>query len=464
MEPLSGLDASFLYLETESQPLHVCALFVLDIDSIPGGYDFQRFRSALHQRVRHRPEFRRLLREVPLRLGHPVWTLQRDVPIERHVHRHAVPEPGGERELAELCGQLAGPVLEREHPLWEMHVIEGLAGGRVAVFAKFHHAVVDGVAAANLVAYLCDLSPEAQGPAGEPHEPEQPAGERSLLARGVRTALRWPWEFTRLAWQTLPIVPDWIGRWARGEGMPLPFTAPRVSFNRPITAQRAVAYTHVPLDEVKRVKNAFGCTVNDVVLAMVAGALREYLMARDELPDRPLVAMVPVAVRDDRSSPGTNKVTGLFSLLPAQLADPVERLRAVVRSNRIAKQQHESIDAYMLYDWARLSLNTVLGAAAALYARYGMANWHPVVYNVLVSNVAGPPMPLYLAGARIVGLYPFGPVFHGVGLNITVASYAGDVNVGLMACASLVPHPAELAAAMPAALAELTAASEAVTA
>jgi hypothetical protein len=171
--------------------------------------------------------------------------------------------------------------------------------------------------------------------------------------------------------------------------------------------------------------------------------------------------MVPVSVRDEKSLPGTNKVTGLFSVLPTHLADPAERLRAVVRANRIAKAQHEGIDPYVLYDWAKLSLNAVLGAGAAVYGRFGMADWHPVVYNVLVSNVAGPPVPLYLAGSRILALYPFGPVFHGVGLNVTVISYAGNVNMGLMACRDLVPDLTVLADAVPDALAELAEAAAA---
>jgi len=452
VEPLSGLDASFLYLEHQSQPLHVCALFVLDVAGLPGGYDFGRFRAALHRRARRWPEFRRLLRPTPLPLGRPAWHVQPDVDIGRHVRRHVVE---GSAELAGLCGELAALPLDRSLPLWEMHVVEGLADGQVAVFAKFHHAVVDGVAAANLVVHLCDPTPEEtdDGSASEPV-----ADSRVAPVRVLDAVVRWPWELAQLTWRTLPILPDWLARFARGEAMPLPFTAPRLSFNRPITDTRAVAFAGMPLADVKRVKNAFGCTVNDVVLATVAGALRRYLAARGELPSVPLIAMVPVAVRESRPTVGTNRVTGMFSSLPTHLADPGERVRAAARATQVAKQQHVGIDPLMLYDWARLLVSDVLGVGASLYARFGMADWHPAVYNVLVSTVAGPPMPLYLAGGRVVGLYPFGPVFHGVGLNITAVSYAGDVNVGVLACHDLVPDPAEIAAQLPAALDELVAA------
>jgi diacylglycerol O-acyltransferase / wax synthase len=466
MQRLSGLDASFLYFETSSQLLHVCGIIMLDTSTMPGGYSFDSLLHGLEDRVQDVPEFRRKLHRVPLGLDHPVWVEDPDFDIDHHVHRIGCPSPGGDRELAEICGHIAGQPLDRSRPLWEMWVIEGLADGKVAVMSKMHHATVDGVSGANMIAYLCSLEPEAppleQG--SEEDRPRRP-GDVELVGRAVLNLARRPWNFAKVvAPAVTEVVPEWVVRATQGRGMPAPFTAPRTPFNSVLTGHRSVAFTDVALDDVKEVKKAFGGTVNDVVMAVCSGALRTYLRERGELPASSLVAMVPVSVhgRSDIDE-GSNKITGMFAKLRTDVADPVERLRQISDDNVHAKEHVNAIDADILQDWARFAAPRTFGLAVRVYSGLRLPERHPPVYNLVVSNVPGPPVPLYFLGARIEGLYPLGPVFHGAGANITVMSNDGRLNVGIIACRELLPRQDiwALADAMPAAMDELLTAARA---
>ena len=456
MQRLSGLDASFLYLETSSQVLHVCGLLTLDGSTVPGGYTFAKLKEKLDERVRQIPAFRRKLHNPLWNVGHPVWIEDEDFDLDHHVHRIGVPAPGDRVELAELCAHIAGQQLDRAHPLWQLYVIEGLADGQIAVLLKMHHASVDGVSGASLITYLAGLEPDAPPPVPEESRNSATPSPLHLLRSGVESFAKLPVEAVRLLPDLLGLVPRWLGKTLRGKGMPVPFTAPRTSLNGTITGHRSVAFAQLDLDEVKWVKNAFGVTVNDVVLALVAGALRDFLAARGELPADPLVATVPVSVHDrTEREHGSNKVSAFFASLPTHLADPAARVFFLAEANRRSKDHHYDIDADMLQDWAQFSAATAFGLAVRAYSALRLAEKHPVVHNLVVSNVPGPPMPLYLLGARITGLYPLGPVFHGAGLNVTVLSNAGKVHVGLLGARELVKDLWPLADALPDALAEL---------
>ncbi len=444
MKRLSGLDASFLYFETPEQLLHVCGLVLLDPETIPGGYSFAAMKKEMEARVSVVPEFRQKLKHVPLDLDHPVWVDDDHFDIDRHVHRAALPEPGDERELSELCGHLAGIPLDRSRPLWEMWIIEGLTGGRVAVFAKMHHATVDGMSGMSLLAHLCSLEPEAPAPKDD-LEPLTAPGNVELLARAaLRTAQR-PMRITRLLPPSIGALAGTANRAAKGKAMAAPFTAPRTSFNGTITGRRSVAFADLSLDEIKSVKRATGSTVNDVVLALCGGALRRYLAARDELPEHSLLASVPVSVRDTSAAPGANQVSAMFTRLGTDIADPLERLRTVSEGNRTAKEHQKAIPASALQEWAELSAPRTFGMAVRVYSGLRLAERHPVVHNLVISNVPGPPVPIYFMGGKVEALYPLGPVFHGAGLNITVISSNGRVHVGIIACADQVPEPWDLA-------------------
>ena len=457
MDRLSGLDASFLYLETPAQLMHVCGLLVLDVSTMPGGYGFERLRGGIEGHVRDVPAFTRRLRRVPLGLDHPVWVRDRSFDIERHVHRLALPTPGGYRELTELAGHLAGLPLDRSRPLWEMWVIEGYEGDKVVVLSKMHHATVDGVSGANLISHLCALSatdaPLAPAPrATHGREP----GPAELLGRGVLSTATRPLQLARLVSPSATLVTRTVGRARNGTAMAAPLTAPRTSFNGTITSHRSIGLADMDLEQVRAVKRATGTTVNDVVLAVAGGALRSYLLDRGELPADSLLATVPVSVRSSsRRSDGANKVSALFTRLGTDIEDPLERVRDLAVRNRHAKDHHNAISADSLQDWAEFAAPRTFGLAVRAYAGLRLAEKHPVVHNLVISNVPGPPVPLYFVGARIEALYPLGPVFHGAGLNITVMSNAGELHVGVIACRESMPDVDDLVQRFPAALDEL---------
>lgn len=449
MERLTGLDASFLYLETPQQLLHVCGLIVLDPTTIPDGYRFEQLRDAVSVRVRDIPMFTRKLKQVPLGLDHPVWVDDSDFDIRRHVHRLALPAPGGEAELAELCGHLAGLPLDRGRPLWEMWVIEGLESGRVAVFSKMHHASVDGVNGANMISHLCSLEPGQPpldlAPTGT--RPGDAPGDLALFGRALAANLARPFEAARLVRPTAALIGKSLSRARSGTAMAAPLTAPRTSFNGTITSHRTIAFTDISLDQIRQVKNAVeGTTVNDVVLTLSGGALRRYLAERGELPEQSLLASVPVSVHEKSvNDRGSNKVSALFSRLGTDIADPLERLRRMSVANANAKEHQKAIPADTLQEWAEFAAPRTFGMAVRAVSALRLADRGPVIHNLVISNVPGPPVPLYFMGARILGLYPLGPIFHGAGLNVTVMSNAGTMHVGVIACEEAMPRPGKLA-------------------
>ncbi|TNM43334.1 wax ester/triacylglycerol synthase family O-acyltransferase [Nocardioides albidus] len=467
MDRLSGLDASFLYLETPAQLMHVCAVMVLDPATMTTPYAFAAMQDEIAARVRDVPGFTRKVRGVPLGLDHPVWVRDRSFDIERHVHRLALPTPGGYAELMDLCAHLASLPLDRSRPLWEMWVIEGYrpeegAGEKVVVFAKMHHATVDGVSGANLISHLCSLEPDAPPlvPENVPH-PRDP-GRGELLGRAVIGTATRPVTLVKVLKPSAELITKSIGRARQGTAMAAPFSAPRTSFNGTITSHRSIAMADLDLEEIRRVKKVTGTTVNDVVLAICGGALRAYLAERDELPESSLLATVPVSVRDSsRRSTGANKVSALFTKLGTDIDDPLERLRMLAERNRHAKEHHNAISADALQDWAEFAAPRTFGLAVRAYANLRLAERHPVVHNLVISNVPGPPIPLYFMGARIDALCPLGPVFHGAGLNITVMSNAGQMHVGAIACRESMPDTDALVRHFPAELDRLSAAVDA---
>ncbi|NDZ96191.1 wax ester/triacylglycerol synthase family O-acyltransferase [Streptomyces sp. SID6673] len=453
MQRLSGLDASFLYLETRSQLMHVIGLIEIDPSTMPGGYSFVKLRDELERRIGAMPNFRRKLDNSLLNIDHPVWIEDADFDIERHVHRVAVPAPGGEEQVAELCAHLAGQTLDRGKPLWELWIIEGLAQGQVAAMLRMHHAGVDGVTGADLLAELCTMTPEA--PDLDADKMKQTAGGSSRTTMALTGAVNYfvqrPIAMAKLLPETVGVPIEWFRRTRSKTAMPAPFQAPRTRFNAPITPHRSLAVTQLSLDDVKRVKNRFGVKINDVVLAITGGAMRTYLEQHDELPEQPLVAMVPVSVHGaDESSlvtGGTNKVTGMFTLLPSNLEDPVERVEQASEMARKSKEHHADIDANILRAWAQFAPGTTMSNVMKLYGDRGLSLSHPPVFNVVVSNVAGPDFPLYFLGSRVTGVFPLGPIFHGLGLNITVFSADGHLNVGILACTDQAPDVQAIAQA-----------------
>lgn len=443
MQRLSGLDASFLSLETPTMHMHVASAAVFDPSGAPDGLGFERVAALVEERLDLLPPFRRRLVPVPLGLHHPLWVEDPDFDLSYHLRRASLPRPGGLEELAAFAADVIGRPLDRSKPLWEMWVVEGLEGGRVALVSKTHHAAIDGVSGAELTANLLDLErdPPPRPRPAEPWRAERIPSELEMLAYGVRSAACQSLALPRLVAESLATVLDVRDR-NRTPGVdvpPAPFSAPRTSFNAPITAHRAVRFAEVDLERVRAVKRVAGTTVNDVVLALVAGSLRGYLAAREELPREPLVALVPVSVRgeSERTTLG-NRVSPMLVALATGWPDPVERLGAITTATRAAKDQERAIGAESLTRWADFAAPAVAARAARLVTSMRVFDRLRPLVNVIVSNVPGPPVPLYSAGAELVALYPMGPIGEGVGLNVTVMSYCGRLFFGLTACRELV--------------------------
>ncbi len=463
MERLSGLDASFLYLETPQMHMHVALCAILDPSGLPGGYDFNRLQRLIASKVHLLPPFRRRLVDVPLGLHHPMWVEDPDFDIIHHVRRVMCPAPGGLEELGAICGRICSTPLDRSRPLWELWAIEGLEGGKFALVAKVHHAAVDGQSGAGLLVHLFSLTPDVEEPAAPvaPRAEELPSSWE-MVKEAVHERVRQPRELAELARKTASHVGE-VVRMRRESEAPkgaTPLTAPRTSFNGALTAKRNAAFARLPLAWVKEIKNAFGCTVNDVVLAITAGALRRYLDGRGELPSDPLVAVCPISVAPAGKVPGANHVSAMFTSLATHLADPIERLRVVRETTKGAKEEHSAIGADMLQTWAEFAAPTTFQLASRFYAAWKLADKHRPIHNLVISNVPGPPFSIYLGGARLVAVYPLGPVLEGAGLNVTVMSYCGSVDFGFMVAADLMPDVWDLAHAVQPACEELLAAAQ----
>jgi diacylglycerol O-acyltransferase / wax synthase len=452
MERLSGLDAFFLNVETPTQPLNVCCVMRLDTSTMPGGYTFDRFRDAMGRRVGAVPEFRLKLANSQLNLDHPVWTDDDDFQLERHLHRVGLPTPGGRHEFAEVCGDIASLPLDRDHPLWEMWVIEDTADGHVhAVLLKAHHAVVDGVAGANLMTHLCSENPDAPPP--DPVDGAGTAHPLAIAASGLMGFMLRPWRLANLLPATLATVAQTVYRAHRGRTMAAPFAAPPTKFNAAFSRARNVAFTQLDLHDIKTIKNRFGVTVNDVVVALCSGVLRRHLSERHELPDAPLVATVPVSLHDKSDRPGHNQTTWMFCRLETHIGDPAERLRVIAAGNSAAKDHVAAIGPTLLHDWTQVAGHTMFGVAMKLLPLIPLPE--SPAFNLILSNVPGPDTQLYFLGCEVEAIYPLGPILAGSGLNITVMSLNDKLGVGIISCPHLLPDVTDLADGFGIALKEL---------
>ncbi len=458
MERLSGMDATFLYIETPAGHMHVAMVGIYDVSTMPGGYSFDTIKAHIADRLQVVPPFRRRLVEVPFQFHHPVWVEDPNFNLNYHVRRIGCPAPGGRRELGEVAAQIASIPLDRTRPLWEAWVIEGLKQDRVGFVVKVHHAAIDGASGAEIMTALYDLGPEPM-----PREPVEIPTERipndvELVSYAAVSKLRRAKEAVPLIGRTVQSFANLVGRVRdpNEQNGAAPLQAPRTPFNHSIGPHRSVAFARIPLDETKAVKEALGVKVNDVILALCSGTLRRYLEQHGGIPEDPLVAVCPVSVRAEEEM-GTqgNKVSAMFASLATDVDDPAERLATICASNDGAKQDHNAIGARMLTDWAEWAAPKTFGLASRLYSSMNLADSHRPIHNLVISNVPGPPFPLYLAGAELVAAYPMGPIIDGAGLNITVLSYRDHVDIGFLADRDLVPDVWDLAALVQPAFDEL---------
>jgi len=458
MQQLTGLDAAFLAMETRTVFGHVGSVCVIDPSTAPEPLTFERFTRVIEERLSLIPVFRRRLVEVPFGLDQPYWIEDSHFDIEFHVRELALPSPGDDQQLAEQVARLHARPLDRSRPLWEVYLISGLADGRAAFYSKVHHAAIDGISGNDIFAAVLDLTPE-----GRPIPPvirnarEEPPNGLTMLARSALSLAGHPARATKVTASLLKLVPGFVaaaatailptnGQDTDGALLTQPvLRAPHTPFNATITQHRRWAACDVSLTDVKAIKNAAGLTVNDVVMALCAGALRRWLIDHDALPATPLVSAVPVSVRtDDQKGTHGNRVSMMFSVLPTHLAEPRNRLRAAHEAMRAAKEQHGAIPASLLADVSQFAAPVLANQAWRLSARLRLLE-RVNPFNLIISNVPGPNIPLYCAGAELHAYYPVSAITDGQGLNITVLSYRDTLHFGLIACRELVPDISELA-------------------
>lgn len=459
MYRVSGVDAAFLYGETPSWHMHVSAVLLVDVAAAAEPLTFARFCDHIASRVHLAPQFAWKLVEVPLGLDRPVFIDDPDFSCAAHLHRITVPTPGDSRQLGNLIGDLVGRKLDRSRPLWEMWFIEGLADGRVAILAKVHHAIVDGVTGSELATLLMDLEPDPPPPPPPP-PPGEPdaAGEpdrTELLLRGAANAALTPVRTAQFVVQTVRQGARLLPFRRRQTPPPVPFQAPRVSFNAELTPNRRFAFTNVSLDQVRAIKDHCGVKVNDVVLALCAGSLRRYLLDRRELPDAPLIAQVPVSMRVDGDTTVGTKVAAMFASLATNIDDPLERLAAIATGTRGAKEMQQALAAEKIMGISEAAPPALIDLASRMYTLAGLDRGIPPVMNTIISNVPGPPFGIWCAGSPVDALFPMGPLLYGTGLNITVFSYRDQVDFGFLVCPELVPHQWRLVDGVQRAMAEL---------
>ncbi|GAC1318023.1 MAG: wax ester/triacylglycerol synthase family O-acyltransferase [Thermoleophilaceae bacterium] len=457
MRQLTSVDAQFLALETARQSGHVGGLAILDPSSAPRGeLGLPDIQQLIADRLSLLPPLRWRLVEVPFGLDYPYWVDDADFDLNFHVRELALPEPGTDARLAEQVARIVARPLDRARPLWELYLIYGLESGHVAMLTKIHHSLVDGLSGAEIMGILLDLSPEGRDiPKSPPPRPEHQPGDLGMLARGMLGVPRYPVRMMRALPSTLPNMQEvpalfgsipgagTVGRIAsrvqdvvRGEARTVSRTklaAPRTSFNGRISPHRRFAFGQLDLAEVKAVKNQFGCTVNDVIVSICAGALRRWLIQHEELPDDPLVAQVPVSVRRGEEA-GTfgNKIMLMSAPLFTDVADPVDRLLRTHEALKEMKDRHRALPAELLQDANHFIPPAVFSRAARLTMRLSSSRPGRPTWNLVVSNVPGPQVPLYCAGARLVANYPVSVITDGMGLNITVMSYCGHLDFGII--------------------------------
>ncbi|MFT7775878.1 wax ester/triacylglycerol synthase family O-acyltransferase [Roseateles sp.] len=495
MKQLAGLDASFLYLETPQMPMHVGALHLLELPASYDGDYVEDLREHMRSRMPLLPALRRRLLAMPLGLSNPGW-VDADPDLEEHIVEIALPEGSGMAELEAQVAELHPVLLDRSRPLWKFHVFTGLEPGhepghegkpRVALYTQLHHAAVDGQAAVALAQVILDLNPE-------------PRAIESLAARGkkrgqlgtvgmLRAAVSQQWKQTVKLARSLPSAAGILGNMAAGyvggaaagasatklrtlladvAAQTTAFVrgrtsvsslgpAPRTRFNVSLSDTRSFAGVTLPLAELNRTRRRHQASLNDAVLFIIGGALRRYFAKHGPLPRKSLIAAVPVSTRAAGDTTSNNQATMTFMSLGTHLADPADRLAHVIASAKAMKAQMSQLKSLMPTDFPSLGIPWLMQAGAMLYGRAKVAEKLPVIANVVISNVPGPQVPLYLAGAEMLTNYPTSIAVHGLALNVTVQTYNQSLDIGLMACGEAMPETAEFAAYVEAAFMEFQA-------
>jgi WS/DGAT/MGAT family acyltransferase len=464
MEQLSGLDATFLNLETASAPTHVGGVAIYDQSTAPGGeVTFKGILANIESRLHLARCFRQKIVRVPFGLDHPYWIEDADFDLEFHVRHIALPRPGDWRQLCIQVARLHARPLDLARPLWEMYVIEGLDGvealpaGSFAIMTKIHHAAIDGVSGTELVAAIHELSPEGVAPPVE--TPWVAESEPTLLELALRSTVnnvRQPFRFARILSEAAPPAIRALMQPPKDGSDPVA-EIPRTRFNGRVSPHRVFEAKSFSLSDVKQIRKRIeGATVNDVILTVVGGALRRYLDHHGELPIDTLNAFAPISTRTEAQK-GTagNQVAGMFVRLHTDEPDAVTRLEKVYRTTVSSKEMSKAVGARSMTDVTQTMPGALAGISGRLVARTGLMSRLKPIANCVVTNIPGPQIPLYFTGAKMVGNFGLGLPMEGIGLFHCVLSYNGDITIAVTACRAQMPDPEFYAECMEASFREL---------
>lgn len=472
MLQLSGQDASFVYMETANTPMHIGSVGIYDPATAPGG--FVRFKDILRfieSRMGSARSFRQRLVRVPFDLDHPYWIEDPEFDIEYHVRHIALPKPGDWRQLCIQVARLHSRPLDLNKPLWEFTIVEGLDNveglppGCFALVAKVHHAAIDGMSGVEMSAAIHDTDAEMRPrEASDAWRAESMPNVAELLMRSYFNSLRQPMRVAETIGRSLPGMAKLTMSVSKGEvSIANAKLAPKTRFNGKVGAHRVFDAAAFPLTDIRAIKDAVpGATVNDVILTIVGGGLRGYLLEKGELPADTLTAMAPISVRAEGEKAALgNLVSAMVVGLGSNIADPLERLRFVHAEAANSKAMTGAVGARTLTDYSQLIPSGLAGLAARLYTRVGAANAHAPAFSCVATNVPGSRVPLYFAGAKMVGMYGLGPVFDSMGLINTIYSYTDTIAISFTCDRGMMPDPETYAATLTAAFAELKAAAAA---
>ena len=427
------MDSTFLYIETPTSPMHIGALTVVE-----GSLDFETFKKIIASRIHQIPKLRQRLVEVPFSIDHPYWVDDPDFNLDMHLDHVALPKPGSWKNLRRMASKIFSEPLDKSKPLWSFTFVEGLDGlsqvkpGSVGIISKIHHVAVDGMGGAGFLGIIFDLDDKQREiPEPRKYNPRPLPNEISLVLNSTMSFAKAPLKFPNLVKDTVMSTLK-AGFLTRAQHLDLPtapFTAPKTPLNTKISAQRKWNTTILSLERVKKLKGIMGTTLNDIILAICAGALHRYLNEKDKLPKKPLVAMVPISTKKSEAGTGGNHLSAMLVQLATNVSDRIERLEIIYENTIKGKTYQGAMDAKSLSNIAEALPFGIANQAARLYSRFNISKLHNPVFNVVITNVPGPQLPIYLNGHKMHSIMGMAPIIDGMGLIITVLSYNGNITI-----------------------------------
>ena len=476
MKGLTGIDATFLYMETPETPMHVAGLTLYEPPANLAGPFYDHFKAFFQERMHLAPIFSKKLAKRVFELDHPGWVDADELDFDYHLKMATLPAPGSWQQLEQLVAELHAEHLDRSQPMWQFTVIDGLESGSVAIYTKIHHAAVDGGGGMAIAAAMYDMGPIPRKV--KPPPPKKPVRVPSIEERAIIGINDLIQSITKQHIKAMEAVPQMLGTLTdliappkdgktAGAGSSKPglpgipdLLAPKTPFNVSVSKTRSFAARELSLTDAKFVAKATGTKINDVVMAICAGALRPYLAERKKLPTKPLIAFVPISLRAPGDEDSSNQVFGMLCPITTQIEDPIERLLEIKKTSGDSKTLAGTVKDVSPKDFTLLGAPVLIPGLAQLYGRSGLADVMPSTTNLTISNVQGPPIPVFLAGAKVLAMYPVSIPVHGIALNITVQSYVDKLDFGITADGKAVPDADHMGDLMVAALAELKGASE----